>query len=270
SMNAFQRRPALELRHHELMAAVAEEGSLAAATRRLHLTASALSHQLRDAEERLGVALFLRRHRRLGLPGAGERPLPAAGQLPAEAERAEASVTSQAQEIIRVSTGCYTAYSWLGSALVRFGRAWPDVEVRIVLEATRRPTDALLRGELDLALTSDAPRSSRLRSVPLFSDELILLAPADHPLARASSARAADLRREHLIVYDAPREELDVFTRVLWPAGVEPVRVSRVPLTEAMIELVRAGAGVAVLVGWAVPKDPALARVKLAGQGLMR
>src|SRR5262249_26328194 len=108
SMNAFQRRPALELRHPELMAAVAEEGSLAAATRRLHLTASALSHQLRDAEQRLGVALFLRRHRRLVLTGAGERLLQASRQLLAEARRAEASISGPSQEVIRVSNGCHT------------------------------------------------------------------------------------------------------------------------------------------------------------------
>ncbi|MCA1826730.1 MAG: LysR family transcriptional regulator [Myxococcales bacterium] len=269
-MNSVQQRPALELRHHELMAAVAEEGSLAAATRRLHLSASALSHQLRDAETKLGVSLFLRRNRRLILTAAGERLLQASRRLLDEARRAESSVSGQAQEIIRVSTGCYTAYSWLAPALTRFGRAHPDVDVRIELDATRRPVSALLRGELDLALTSDVPRSSRLRSMPLFSDELILLVPRDHRLARAGVVRAEDLRREHVIVYDAPREDLDVFTKVLWPAGVEPMRVSRIPLTEAMVELVRAGAGVAVLVGWAVPKDPALVRVKLAGRGLLR
>src|SRR5688500_8653718 len=104
---------ALELRHYELVVAIAEEGSLASATRRLHLTPSALSHQLRDAEERLGVALFQRRHRKLLLTGAGERLLEAARQVLAEAARAEAQVRGEPEDLIRVSTGCYTAYSWL-------------------------------------------------------------------------------------------------------------------------------------------------------------
>jgi LysR family transcriptional regulator for metE and metH len=66
---------ALELRHLELVRAVAEEGSLSRAALRLHVTPSALSHQLRDAEERLDVKLFDRVGRRLRLSAAGERLL---------------------------------------------------------------------------------------------------------------------------------------------------------------------------------------------------
>ena len=260
----------LEMRHYELLAAVAEAGSLTAATRRLHLTASALSHQLRDAEERLGVVLFQRRHRSLLPTAAGERLVEAARRVLAEARRAEAGARGEPQDLIRVSTGCYTAYSWLPPVLERFQPLHPHVEIRLVLEATRQPIAALLRGELDLALTSDPANQGRLRSFPLFADELVLVVPSAHPLAVRGVARPEDLRHEHLIVYDAPREDLDVFTRLLWPAAVEPRKVSRVPLTEAMLDLVRAGTGLAVVVGWAVPPDPGLTRVRLSAPGLKR
>jgi LysR family transcriptional regulator, regulator for metE and metH len=263
---------ALELRHHQLIAALAQEGSLVGATRVLHLTPSALSHQLRDAEDRLGVALFQRRNRRLVPTAAGEKLLESSRVVLAEAARAEAEVRGKPEDVIRLSTGCYTAYPWLAAVLRSFQPRHPSVEVRIVLEATRRPVEALLRGELDLALTSDlhASGGARLRVFPLFADELVLLAPRDHPLAARGRVRAEDLRDEHVIVYDAPREDLDVFTKVLWPAGVEPRKVSRVPLTEAMIELVRAGIGVAVLPGWAVAGETSLASLRFATLGMRR
>ena len=67
--------PKLDVRHLQLVQAIAEEGSVTRAGLRLHLTQSALSHQLRDAEERLGVRLFDRIGRRLLLAAAGERLL---------------------------------------------------------------------------------------------------------------------------------------------------------------------------------------------------
>src|SRR3954453_21419479 len=68
----------LEVRHLQLVAAVAEVGSLTRAGDRLHVTQSALSHQLRDIEDRLGAPLFHRRGKRLVLTPAGEHLLQSA------------------------------------------------------------------------------------------------------------------------------------------------------------------------------------------------
>ena len=62
----------LEIRHLRLLAAVADSGSVTEAGKCLHLTQSALSHQLRDAEEKLGTALFLRLGKKMVLTPAGE------------------------------------------------------------------------------------------------------------------------------------------------------------------------------------------------------
>jgi len=263
----------LEIRHFQLVAAVADTGSLAAASLKLHLTPSALSHQLRDAETRLGGRLFQRRHRRLLLTGAGERMLASARRVLAEIEEDEKG-RDAAEDLIRLSTGCYTVYGWLPPILRRFQAEHPRVELRIVLEATRQPVPALLAGELDLALTTQVPSNSRLTATRLFEDELLLLVPAGHRLdRRGRPVSAAELAREHVLVYDAPREELDVFTRVFWPAGLEPRRISRVPLTEALIELVRGGVGVATLPSWILPTGPArdgLAFQRLTPRGIRR
>src|SRR6185436_3544343 len=99
-----------------------------------------------------------------------------------------------------------TVYGWLPPVLALWQAEFPRVELRIVLEATRNPVPALLAGELDLALVTDPPRHPRLRRTSLFKDELRLVVPARHPLAAHPHVTPEDLAREHLLVYDAPRE----------------------------------------------------------------
>lgn len=262
----------LEIRHFRLLAAVADTGSLASASLQLHLTPSALSHQLRDAEERLGVQLFQRRNRRLLLTGAGETLLLSARRVLATVADAQAALRTNAPEdLLRISTGCYTVYGWLPAVLRMWQPEFPRVEVRVVIEATRQPIPALLDGQIDLALTTDAPRQPRLARTPLLSDELVVLVPEGHPLAMKPYVDAADLAAENVLTYDAPREQLDLFTRLFWPAGVEPRRTTRVPLTEALIDLVRGGMGVTALADWVIPEDrTGLRMVRLTRNGLCR
>src|SRR5947209_7014564 len=122
----------LEVRHLRLVAAVADVGSLTRAADRLHLTQSALSHQLRDIESRLGAALFLRVGKRLVLTPAGERLLASARDVLGRLDRAETEIRQMGQEsagLLRLTTQCYTCYHWLPALLTRYRRRFPRVEV---------------------------------------------------------------------------------------------------------------------------------------------
>ena len=147
----------LEIRHLKLVAAIAETGSVTLAGNRLHLTQSALSHQLRDAEEQLGVALFERRDRRMALTAAGERLLQSARTVLEELARAEKEIqecngNGPAKGVLRLSTECYTVYHWLPPRLRLFQHKFPAVDFQLVIEATDNPFEALLEGKLDLAI----------------------------------------------------------------------------------------------------------------------
>ena len=112
----------LDVRHLRLVAAVVDTGSVTAAAKVLHLSQPALSHQLRDVEERLGTELFQRQGRRMLLTGPGKRVLEAARKVVAEVEAAEAEVSQLArpsQGLLRLATECYTAYHWLPGVLRR-------------------------------------------------------------------------------------------------------------------------------------------------------
>ncbi|HSB09282.1 MAG TPA: LysR substrate-binding domain-containing protein [Blastocatellia bacterium] len=245
----------LEVRHLRLVETVAREGGITKAAHRLHVTQSALSHQLRDIEDKLGTPLFLRLNKRMLLTQAGERLLTSAPIVLEELKRAEEDIRQIAahrEGILRISTECYTCYHWLPRVLTAFNREFPRVEVRIVAEATRRPIEALLDGRLDVAITSDVTRNQKIKFKPLFKDEMVVIASPDHPLAIKTYVSARDFASEHLLVYAIPKEDLTVFQKILVPAGVSPKHVSRVELTEAIIEMVKAGLGIGVMARWAV------------------
>ena len=244
----------LEVRHLRLVAAVAEVGNLTRAGDRLHLTQSALSHQLRDIESRLGAALFLRVGKRLVLTPAGERLLASATDVLDRLERAEQDIREMGRDragSLRITTECYTCYHWLPPVLLRYRRTFPRVEVRIDVGATHQPVEMLLAGQIDLGLMSTPVRDRRLVSRRVFDDELVLIVSRHHRFARQPRVRLQQMREETLFVYP-PQEESGPLQQVLIPAGAMPAKVEQVQLTEAITELVKAGLGVAILARWAV------------------
>jgi LysR family transcriptional regulator for metE and metH len=141
-------------------------------------------------------------------------------------------------------------YPWLPRVFSDAARA--GHEVRVVLEATGAPIAALREGAIDLAVLCEKPASRALHATAVFEDALVAVVAASHPLAKRPRISAKDLAAERLLVYDVPLERLDVWRRFLRPAGARPREVARVPITEAIVELARAGHGVGVLADWAI------------------
>jgi LysR family transcriptional regulator for metE and metH len=243
----------LEIRHLKLLTAIADEESVTAAGKRLHLTQSALSHQLRDAETKLGTHLFLRLGKRMVLTPAGEKLVECARRILKDLQEAESQVqriNGGTQGLIRLSTECYTCYHWLPPLLARFHARFPQVDVNIDLDSTCSPVEGLLAGKLDVAVMSDPLPNKNLRLSPLGQDEMVFVLPPAHRLAARPSIQPQDLAQETLLIYP-PRRESTLIKQVLEPAGVEPFRVMEIPLTEAIMELVAAGTGVGFMAQWA-------------------
>ena len=243
----------LEIRHLRLVAAIADAGSMTKAAERLCLTQSALSHQLRDVESRLDTPFFLRLGRRMVLTAAGRRLLESARRVLGDLERAEEDVRRLAghgEGVIRVCTQCNTGYHWLAPLLATFSRKHPRVTIHIAADAIDRPAEALLDGRVDVALLIDPPEHPRLRLRSLFADDMIAVVATGHPLAKRRWVSARELADDHLLIYSSRPEESFVFQRVLGPEGLQPRRVSFIMLTEAILELARAGTGVGVLPRW--------------------
>ena len=249
----------LDSRHLRLIAEVARAQSVTRAADRLHVTQSAVSHQLRDLEDKLGTPLFIRSGRRMLPTAAGAHLVDAAANVLARLERAEASVAQLARNEtgeFRVCTQCHTGYHWLPPLLEAARHRFPGFDVRIAVEHTMRPLAALLDNKLDLAIVNRVPRDRRLAVHPLFRDEHAAIVHPAHPWSSRPFVSPEELAAERLILYSASLDESYIVREIMRPAGVEPAHVSFVQLTEAILEMVKARLGVSVLPTWSI--EPAL------------
>jgi LysR family transcriptional regulator for metE and metH len=245
----------MEIRYLKLVKAIVEEGSIANAIDKLHLTPSALSHQLREAELQLGTPIFHRINKKMILTEAGDKVLASATIILKELEKVQREIKdiiSGETGVIRISTECYTSYHWIPALLKKFHGEFPNIEVRIVFEATHKPIQKLLQGHIDLAITSDPVVANQVEYIELFQDEMFALVSESHAWADKPYVIAADFKDVNLIIHSEPLETVTIYERVLKPENIQPKNIIILPLTEASVEMVKADMGVIVMPRWAL------------------
>ncbi|MFO8044721.1 MAG: LysR family transcriptional regulator [Halomonas sp.] len=245
----------LELRHLRTLVALRDAGSLVEAAERVHLTQSALSHQIKDLEERLDNPLFVRKTRPVEFTRAGERLLTLAEQvlpLVRMAERDLARLAGNEQGRLHMAIECHSCFQWLMPTVDHFRDHWPEVEIDIPGGHHFDPLPALAREQLDLVITADPQPLAGIHYEPLFRYEGLLAVARQHRLAGKAFVTPEALAEEILITYPVEHSRLDVFTQFLDPAGVRPKELRTAELTIMMMQLVASGRGVCALPNWAL------------------
>lgn len=265
----------IELRHLRALSALREAGSLVRAAERLHLTQSALSHLFRELEERCEQPLFVRKSRPLRFTSAGLRLLQLADELlprVALAQRDLARLATGTAGRLNIAIECHSCYQWLMPTLDQYRDKWPEVELDLASGFHFAPLPALVRGDLDLVVTSNPdPDLKGIHYEPLFRFEMCLAVSRKHQLAQKRWVLPEDLRGEIQITYPVERERLDIFQQFLDPAGVEPADVRTAELTVMMVQLAASGRGVCALPNWALHEylqKGFIAQLQLGKKGL--
>jgi LysR family transcriptional regulator for metE and metH len=245
--------PRLDVRDLEVVLALATSGSTVKAARELHVTQSAVSRSLLLAEEKLGTRLFERRARGLTPTAAGERLIEGASAVLAHFAELEKHVSAppRAPTHVRLVCECYTAYRWLPSTLAQLHRSMSSLKVSLPVEHSGAPVDALLAGDVDIALLTTASVRAPLLESKLFSDEVVFLVSVTHPLASRAGIAPADLARHPIIVStQTPEAEARWFFARVFGRSKPKLERLRFPLTEAIVDAARAGMGIAILSEW--------------------
>lgn len=245
----------LELRQLRTLVSLRETGSLSRAAQLLHLTQSALSHQIKVLESYWATPIFERKSNPIVFTALGLRLLRLADEIlqkVSDAERELGVLASGATGTLRIAVECHTCFDWLMPSMDALRARWPQVELDIVSGFHADPVALLHQGAADLAIVSESPVDERaVVGFPLFEFEIVALMSHAHTFANRPFLTAADFAAETLITYPVPDDMLDLVRTVLRPAGISPRRRTT-ELTIAMLQLVASGRGLAALPRWAV------------------
>jgi len=241
----------IDSRHLRSLLAIQQTGNMSRAAERLHITPSALSHQIKSLERYFGITLFHRHRKPLRLTHAGQLLIGYAERITPLLQQAEADLKRLAEGDagrLFITLECHACFDWLMPVLGEFRAAWPEIELDIRLDFDALP--ALRRGDIDLVITSDPIEERGLRFDPLFDYQALLILADRHALSHQAWIAPEDLAGQTLLTYPVDRARLDIFRHFLQPAGVEPAGVRQVELTSLLLLLAASDRGVTALPDW--------------------
>lgn len=228
----------------EIFKAVVEQGGITRAAARLHRVQSNVTTRVKQLEDRLGTALFLRQKGRLRLSSEGRLLLDYADRLLHLASEAETALRDgRPAGTLRLGALESTAAARLPPILSRFHKAYPDVRLELATGTTGALVARVLGREIEAAFVAEPFSATDLEVAPAFTEELVVITPRGH--RRIRSPR--DLGHATLISFASGcsyRRRLEA-----WLAGarVAPSRVMEFASYHAIVACVTAGSGVAIV-----------------------
>jgi DNA-binding transcriptional LysR family regulator len=238
----------MEFRELRVLLAIAAHGTVVRAAKALHQSPSTVSHALASLEAKVGVQLFTRLPRGMVLTEAGKAMLGPARRALREAEAARVAAIAieghLAGQITIVSLRMMTV--WLADLVAAFHEAHPRVFVSVLQPEREEHIPELIRGGVcDLEVMRVALVPGDLAGTPVATQTGVVIAPANHPLARRRSIGLQDLDG---VAFVSPSARVDIaFNGMFEDVGIRPNVVAEADDPETIFELVRAGIGVALV-----------------------
>lgn len=241
---------------------VAENRSFRAAADVLNITQPALSLQIKDLEERLGVRLFERQARAATLTRAGEALLPKARHILAASDELEQFAARLGEPLtgrLRLGVIPTIAPYLLPKLLQETAGDYPSLELHISEDKTENLLAALRNGQIDVALLALPLQQDDLHEQKLFDDAFVLAVPSAHELAKQKILSEADIMAGPLLLLDdghCLRDQVLNFCKAPRTPGVKTGPANfRAASLRTLTELVAHGMGVTLLPAMAAKQE---------------
>ncbi|MGH7275625.1 MAG: selenium metabolism-associated LysR family transcriptional regulator [Candidatus Rokuibacteriota bacterium] len=243
----------MDLRRLEIFAKVAELGSFSRAAEALFLTQPTVSEHIRALEDELGVQVLDRL-------GRGAQPTPA-GRLLLDYAARMLALAREARQAIDRHQGRVSGELGVGGSTIpgeyvlptllgAFRAKHPEISVSLLIGSSREVSQWVEEGRVEVGVTGARPSARALHAKALMSDELVVVAPAEHAWAERKTVSLAEVRAEPLVVRERGSGSREALERALDGARLDLGAfrvVGEMGSTQAIKQAVRAGLGVSII-----------------------
>src|SRR5437016_2446372 len=240
----------MDLRQLEILQAIAETGSFTACGRKLRVSQSAISRQILLLEEELGEPLFLRVGRQVRMTPAAESLVQLGQRVFQDVRETVGTITDRTRELrgtLRLSGGMTVCLYVFPPLLKHLRRVHPHLDVRLTVATAGRSVQEIRAGRVDAGLLTLPIDASDMVTEPVLREELLVVAPPAHPLARRRRIAARDLAAQPFVLFEQGSATRKVIDRFFASEHIEPTIVMDTENVEIIKAMVKTGLGIGIV-----------------------
>ncbi len=244
----------ISLRHWRSFEAVAALGSFSRAAETLEVTQPAISMQIKQLEDAVGLLLFNKQARPIMPTPAGQVLLRHARAILAEVRVAEDAAEALAAGLLGVlHLGVVMPANYFAPKLLQeFGRAHPQLRVQLTVDKRDALLIHLAEYRLDLAITGYPPAEADVEALTFARHPHVIVAGADHPLAGRAALDWSELRHEPIVLREAGSATRQFFEHLLQARALRPPVAVELQGNETVKQAVMAGLGISLMSAHAI------------------
>jgi DNA-binding transcriptional LysR family regulator len=266
----------MDLRQLEIIRAIADTGSFTAAGEKLHVSQSAISRQILLLEEELGEPVFHRIGRRIRITAAGESLLQLSHRVFQDLQETVSSISDKRESLrgtMRLVGGMTVCLYVFPALLAEVRRIHPNLDLKVTVGSAERSIAMLRAGAGDLGMITLPVEATDLVSVPVLEEELLLITYPTHPLAKRKSIMAADLDKQHFVLFETGSVTRRLVETFFARERLDPEIIMETENVEIIKAMVRYGLGISIIPWQAAAADVRTGQLfcsRIAGHSLVR
>jgi len=248
----------MDLRQLEILQAIAETGSFTACGRKLRVSQSAISRQILLLEEELGEPLFLRVGRKVRMTPAAESLVQLGQRVFQDVRETVGAITDRTRALggtLRLSGGMTVCLYVFPPLVTHLKQVHPKLDIRLTVATAERSVQEIRAGRVDAGLLTLPIEESDLVTVPVMREELLIVMPPGHPLAKRKRIVGRDLADKPFVLFEIGSATRRVIDRFFAAEHIEPPVVMDTENVEIIKAVVKTGLGIGIVPYQAIARE---------------